>query len=118
MASPPVLLALATAAAAIAPGPGLYEAQLCVATSAAPASCGPAAADLQPTGLLRVQISDIVYHLQLKAGQVEVVLMHGGMQLDEFSAPYTWLGNSLRFADAQKNARYEVKLGERKTDAK
>ena len=41
-------------------------------------------------------------------------LMHGTMQLDEFVASYEWAGQSLRFHDTDKNARYEVKLGERR----
>ena len=40
--------------------------------------------------------------------------MHGAMQIDEFVATYTWAGNSLQFVDAGKNARYDLKLGERK----
>ena len=40
--------------------------------------------------------------------------MHGAMQIDEFVAVYEWAGNSLQFVDANKNARYELKLGERK----
>jgi len=41
--------------------------------------------------------------------------MQGTMQLDEFVASYEWVGRSLLFADKDKNARYEVKLGDRRT---
>jgi hypothetical protein len=42
------------------------------------------------------------------------VLTHGAMQIDEFIAPFEWIGRSLRFVDANRSARYEVRLGERK----
>ena len=44
--------------------------------------------------------------------------MHGAMQIDEFSAPYDWDGDTLRFSDADKNVRYEVRLGTRKSAAR
>ena len=98
-----------------APAPGLYGAEMCVATSpdAAP-GCGPAEVELQSGGRARVRISDLSYRLQLKSSRVEVVLMHGGTQIDEFTAPYEWVGNALQFVDADKRARYELRLGERK----
>ena len=97
------------------PSAGSYDAQLCVATSAAAPSCGPAQVELQASGAARVRVSDFVYRLKLNSSQVEVALMHGAMQIDEFVAVYEWAGNSLQFVDADKNARYELKLGERKT---
>jgi hypothetical protein len=103
-----------TPAANAAPGAGRYDAQLCVATSAAAPSCGPAQVELQASGEARVRVSDFVYRLQLNSSQVEVALMHGAMLVDEFVAVYDWAGNSLQFVDADKNARYELRLGERK----
>jgi hypothetical protein len=99
--------------AAPAPAAGHYDAQLCVATttSAGP-SCGPAEVELRANGEARVRVADIVYRLQLNSSQVEVVLMQGTMQLDEFVASYEWVGRSLQFDDKDKNARYEVRLGE------
>ncbi len=102
------------AAANSAPGAGTYAAQLCVATSGAASSCGPAQVELSASGAARVRVSDFVYRLKLKSSQVEVALMHGAMQIDEFVGTYEWAGNSLQFVDADKNARYELKLGERK----
>ncbi|MEQ1684554.1 MAG: hypothetical protein ABL916_12960 [Burkholderiaceae bacterium] len=102
------------AAANAAPGAGSYDAELCVATSAAAPSCGPAQVELQASGAARVRVSDFVYRLKLNSSQVEVALMHGAMLVDEFVAVYEWAGNSLQFVDADKNARYELKLGERK----
>jgi hypothetical protein len=96
------------------PSAGSYEAQLCVAISATAPSCGPAQVELQGNGAARVRVSDFVYRLKLNSSQVEVALMHGAMQIDEFVAVYEWAGNSLQFVDADKNARYELKLGERK----
>jgi hypothetical protein len=102
------------ASAQAAPAAGRYGAQLCVATSAAAPSCGPADVELRANGEARVRIADIVYRLQLNSSQVEVVLMQGTMQLDEFVAAYEWAGRSLKFSDSEKNARYEVRLGERR----
>ncbi len=102
------------AAANAVPGAGSYDAQLCVATSAAAPSCGPAEVELQAGGAGRVRVSDFVYRLKLHSSQVEVALMHGAMLVDEFVAAYEWAGNSLQFVDADKNARYELKLGERR----
>ena len=110
-----MLASVMAAASAAAPAAGHYEAQLCVATSPAGPSCGPADVELRANGEARVRIADIVYRLQLNSSQVEVVLMQGTMQLDEFVASYEWVGRSLRFDDKDKNARYEVKLGDRRT---
>jgi len=104
--------AMATAGAA-APAAGHYDAHLCVATGVAGPSCGPAEVELRANGEARVQVADIVYRLQLNSSQIEVVLMQGTMQLDEFVANYEWVGRSLRFDDKGKNARYEVRLGAR-----
>ena len=104
-----------TAAGAAAPAAGQYDAQLCVATTPAGPSCGPAEVELRASGEARVRVADIVYRLQLNSSQVEVVLMQGTMQLDEFVASYEWVGRSLLFDDKDKNARYEVKLGDRRT---
>ena len=116
LAAAACLLALGavTAPACAAPSAGIYDAQLCVATSAATPSCGPAQVELQGNGAARVRVSDLVYRLKLNSSQVEVVLTHGTMQIDEFVAVYEWSGPSLRFVDADKNARYELTLGERK----
>ena len=110
-----VALAATFAAAApvlAAPAAGWYDAQLCVATTPAVPSCGPAEVELRANGEARVRVADIVYRLQLNSSQVEVVLMQGTMQLDEFVASYEWVGRSLQFDDKDKSARYEVKLGE------
>ena len=67
---------------------------------------------MRANGEARVRVADIVYRLLLSSSQVEVVLMQGTMQLDEFVANYEWVGRSLQFDDKDKNARYEVRLGE------
>ena len=108
-----VLAAVTSAVPALAaPAAGHYDALLCVATSPAGPSCGPAEVELRVNGEALVRVSDIVYRLLLRGRQVEVVLMQGTMQLDEFVASYEWVGRSLQFDDKHKNARYEVKLGE------
>jgi len=111
-----VLAAVAAAVPALAaPAAGHYDALLCVATSPAGPSCGPAEVELRLNGEALVRVSDIVYRLQLNSSQVEVVLMQGTMQLDEFVASYEWVGRSLQFDDKGKNARYEVRLGDRRS---
>jgi hypothetical protein len=109
-----LVLAAAPGPARAAPAAGSYDAQLCVSTSVAALSCGPARVELQANGAARVRVSDFVYRLKLNSSQVEVALMHGTMQIDEFVAVYEWAGASLQFVDADKNARYEVRLGERR----
>ena len=108
-------VAWATAAApARAPVPGRYAAQLCVTLSAAPLRCGAAEVDWQRDGQASVRVSDISYRLQLNRSQVEVVLLHGTMQIDEFVSPFAWVGSSLKFADAARSTGYELRLGGRK----
>ena len=99
-------------AAAAAPAAGSYESQLCVTLAAQAPACGPAQVRLAGARV-QVQVSDIVYRLQLKSSQADVALMHGSMQIDEFTASYEWVGPVLQFADAAKQTHYEVQLGER-----
>jgi hypothetical protein len=117
------VLALSGAASAwAAPAPGRYEARLCVtlAAEAAP-SCGPAQAQWSGRRLL-LRLSDITYRLTLPAqrerGRLDMRLMHGTMQIDEFGADYAWAGSRLQFDDANKGTRYEVQFGERLRTAK
>jgi len=104
-----------------APAAGSYEAQLCVTLAAQPPSCGAAQAQLSG-GRLQVKVSDIVYRLKLQPqrarGQLDVLLMQGTMQIDEFSSTYEWAANKLLFDDADKQTRYEVQFGKRQRDIK
>lgn len=98
-----------------APAVGRYEAQLCVSTSEAAPSCGPARLEWRKGQRARLQVADIVYSLTLHSSQLDVVLSQGSMQLDEFTADYAWAGNTtLQFADTEKGARYEVRIGARR----
>ena len=98
-----------------APGPGRYGGELCVTTPAsATPGCGPAEVELHASGSAQVRISDISYRLQIKSSQIQVVLLHGGMQIDEFVSPYEWVGNTLQFSDADKRALYALRVNERK----
>ena len=108
----------AASAAQPAPAGWSYDAQLCVATRAdLPPTCG--AAEVEVTRrTLSVRVADIVYRLALRSAELDVATMHGAMQIDEFSAPYAWDGDSLRFSDADKNVQYEVRLGTRKSAAR
>ena len=107
-------LALASTTAVAAPAnlsPGNYTAQFCVTLPGAEPNCGPAELEWRRAGRARLRISDIVYTLRLKTSQVEVVLLHGAMQIDTFTAIYEWEGDTLRFVDADKNVRYELRPG-------
>jgi len=111
---PVAALAAGTALGAPAP-PGRYDAELCVATRpATPPTCGAADVEVR-SGLLSVRISDIVYYLALGRDQLDVVTMHGKMQIDEFSSPYEWEGTTLVFTDTDKDVRYEVRIAARKS---
>jgi hypothetical protein len=115
------LALLCAASVQAAPAAGQYEARLCVTLAAQAPSCGPAQALLSGSRL-QLKVSDITYRLKLQPqrerGQLEVLLMHGTMQIDEFSAAYEWTANNLQFDDADKQTRYEVQFGERQRAAK
>ena len=106
-----LLLALAASAArSDPPAPGRYEGRFCVSVGDAAAGCGPARVDVLRNRQLNVRIADIVYRLQLNSSQVDVVLMHGTMQIDGFFAPYEWVDGALQFDDLDKRTRYELRL--------
>jgi hypothetical protein len=104
------LAALPLGAAAAEPALGRYDGRFCVTVGDAAADCGPARVDVLRQQRLIVSISDIVYRLKLNSSQVDVVLMHGTMQIDGFFAPYEWVGQSLQFLDIDKRTRYELQL--------
>ena len=108
LASLPLWAALAPAAPT---SPGRYVAQLCVTTIPAPPNCGPAEAELRRGGALRVRVDDLVYHLKLHRKQVDLMLMHGAVEVDDFVAPYQWAGRLLQFIDADRGVLYEVRFG-------
>jgi len=108
-----LLLAWATAApawAAPGPGPGRYDGRFCVSVAQAAPACGPVQVEVLREQRLRVRIADIVYLLALRSSQLDVVLMHGTMQIDEFAGPYEWAGEALQFDDLQKRTRYQLTL--------
>lgn len=118
-ASAPVAAAAdAAAGTAVGPaGPGRYAATLCVAAAAsALPSCGAAEFIVLNGSQAQVRVSDIVYRLRLRPPRLEVLTMHGKMLIDEFSADYRWNDAVLRFDDPDKGARYEVKIGARRSD--
>jgi len=90
--------------------PGRGQATLCVATASGPPSCGPAQAEVGRDGSIRLRIDDIVYQMRLRSTQVEIVLMHGFMQIDEFTAPFVWADRTLRFSDDERGAKYEIRF--------
>ncbi|MFZ2652171.1 MAG: hypothetical protein WA210_18895 [Burkholderiaceae bacterium] len=109
LADAALLLACATVAAAQPPVLGRYTAQFCVAARGVEPTCGPAQIEWRDARHARVRISDIVYTLRLRTSQIDVVLEHGAMQIDGFTAIYEWNGSTLRFVDAEKNVYYEIR---------
>ena len=112
-ATAPVVLSVVLTACSTTPPPpeGDYRGEMCVASAGQPANCGPV--QLRLTGeVAQVQVSDIGYHLFLRHGQLDLVLMHGAMRIDSFSAPYAWKGPVLRFTDPDKGVRYQIRFAE------
>jgi len=110
------LVVLAGALPALAaPSPGRYDAQLCVATRPdAEPTCGQAEAEVRGEARLDFRVSDVRYKLALRNSQLDVITLHGAMQVDEFSSPYEWAGSTLRFGDEARAVRYELRLGARR----
>jgi hypothetical protein len=98
-------------AAAAPPASGRYDGRFCVATGAAEPDCGPADVTVRRQQL-QIRIADIVYRIQLHSSQLDLVLMHGTMQIDGFTANYEWQGRTLSFSDPDKPVRYRVTLEE------
>ncbi len=97
---------------AAAPPPGRYDgAQLCVANGEAAPTCGAVELEWRHAKRARLRVSDVAYTLVLRTSQVDVTLQHGAMQIDVFTAAYDWDGDTLRFTDAAKNVRYELRPG-------
>ncbi len=110
-----LLLFAASAANAAHPAPGRYDAMLCVATSAsAPISCGAAVLEVRSATRGQVRVADVVYRLHWRPKQLDVAIMQGTMQLDEFSTAYEWHDGTLSFVDTDKSVRYEVRQGKRR----
>lgn len=106
------LLALAAGASrADPPAAGRYAAELCVTLGGAAPNCGPADAQVLRGNRVLVRVADIVWQLTLHSSQLDVVMMHGAMQIDGFVANYAWLaGPELEFVDADKRTRYALRL--------
>jgi hypothetical protein len=97
-----------------APGAGRYDGELCVTVGSQPRSCGAVDVQVLSQRRLTVRVADIAYRLELRSSQLDVVTMHGPMQIDGFVAPYEWLGDVLQFDDPPKNTRYELRVAERR----
>lgn len=106
----------ATAPTGQAPTPGRYEVRMCVQSlvdEARPANCGPAELWMQRGQRAQLRVSDLNYRLRLHSSQVDVVLMHGAVQIDEFTANYDWRGTTLHFTDRDQRLHYSIELGAR-----
>ena len=68
---------------------------------------------------ISVRVADIVYRLAAASRRSSTSRRcTAQMQIDEFSAAYDWDGTTLRFSDAAKDVRYEVRIGARRTAAR
>lgn len=106
-----LLVATATGAVSAAEPPrGRHDGRFCVTVADTAPDCGPVQVDVLRQGRLRVRVADIVYQLELRTSQLDVVLMHGAMQIDGFVAPYEWVDSALRFDDFEKRTHYELTL--------
>lgn len=94
------------------PEVGRHAAELCVATLPKARNCGPAQVDMRSDGTLRMRIDDIVYNMKLNSSQVEVVVMHNVVQIDEFTVPYEWVGSTLQFKDDDRSSIYEIRFAQ------
>jgi hypothetical protein len=108
------LCAAAGLVGAASPAAGRYEGELCVTIGAQARSCGAVDVQVLSAQKLTVRVADIAYRLALHSSQLDVVTMHGAMQIDGFVAPYAWQGDTLQFEDLPKNTRYELRVAERK----
>ena len=81
-----------------------------------PTQCGPVQIAIGSAGQngrakrWQIRVSDITYALTLRGATVDVVVTHGAMQIDEFSAPVEQSARTLNFSDAEKGLRYRVSL--------
>ena len=96
-----------------APPDGHYDGELCVATASAAPNCGAAEVWLfNGGGNAQVTVSDIVYRLSLKDGALDLMLVHGQMPIDRFSAAYRWSGDVLRFTDLDRSVHYSIRFAD------
>ncbi|WP_418317858.1 hypothetical protein [Piscinibacter sakaiensis] len=99
-------------AAAEPPAPsGLINGRMCVRPldpQRGAGDCGPVDILLLGARHAHVGFSDIVYRLELDAGRIDVILMHGPMQIDGFTTRYGWHGTRLDFSDPEKGVRYQI----------
>lgn len=92
------------------PGPGPYDAQMCVTLNANAPTCGPMEARIGRDGTLTLRHDDIRYVLSFEQGLMVGITMHGGMQIAEFLSSYRWAGSTLLFSDRSRSAQFEVQL--------
>lgn len=91
------------------PADGLYAGELCTATVAGPLNCGVADVSLSICRA-KVRVSDFIYDLSLKDGQLEVMLIHDRTLVDVWSASYSWDYHFLRFIDQDRRTFYRVRF--------
>lgn len=106
-----VLFGCATSAFAAASGNGVVDGRMCVRPvnrDDKAGDCGAVEVAMLSSNRVVVRVSDIVYRLELHASQIDVVMMHGTMQIDGFSTNYDWQGRRLNFSDPDKGMRYEI----------
>ena len=96
-----------------APPDGQYDGELCVATSVQPPNCGAVEAWLfNAGGNAQVMVDDIVYRLSLREERLDLMLVHGQMPVDRFSAAYRWSADVLRFTDPDRSVHYSIRFAD------
>ncbi len=96
-----------------APSDGRYDGELCVVSGTAAPNCGAAEVWLfNGSGNAQVLVSDIVYRLSLKEGWLDLMLVHGQMPIDRFSASYRWSGDVLHFTDPERSVHYSIRFAD------
>jgi hypothetical protein len=97
---------------------GRYDGEFCVTVGESPQTCGAVDVHVLSAKLLMVRVADISYQLQLRSSQLlDVVTMHGAMQIDGFEAPYVWRGETLQFYDLSKRTCYQLLLADSQLQA-
>ncbi len=91
------------------PADGLYVGELCTAVVGGPLNCGAAEVVLSE-GRAKVRVSDFIYDLSLEGEQIEILLIHGRVLVDVWSASYSWDHHYLQFIDQERRTFYRVRF--------
>lgn len=109
-----LVCAASAATAGEMPAPGIHAGHMCVHPIAGvpdAKGCGAVEIWLLRNDLAVVRYSDIAYRIALFPDALDIILMHGAMQIDGFVTPlYRWHGTELHFDDREKGMRYRIEF--------